>query len=179
MNRQPQVPIDVDQETGVWTTDGLPMLYVPRHFFVNNHLAVEKALGRGQYEAVLYPAGYQSAYHWCSKEAARHGLGGVAVFEHYLKRLSQRGWGQFSFRDIVPEDTSATIILEHSAFVLAQPQVQGRMCYMFAGWFAGAMDWLSDEAGRTTRARCRELSCAGESGEHRHCVFEVTPVAVR
>ena len=25
---KPQLPIDVDEETGVWTTDGLPMLYV-------------------------------------------------------------------------------------------------------------------------------------------------------
>ena len=42
----PQVPIDVDEKTGVWTTDALPMLYVPRHFLVNNHEAVEQALGR-------------------------------------------------------------------------------------------------------------------------------------
>ena len=43
---KPQVPIEVDESTGVWTTDGLPMLYVPRHFFVNNHTAIEEALGR-------------------------------------------------------------------------------------------------------------------------------------
>ncbi|SAL58520.1 V4R domain-containing protein [Caballeronia choica] len=43
---QPQLPIDVDPQTGVWTTDALPMLYVPRHFFTNNHIAVEEALGR-------------------------------------------------------------------------------------------------------------------------------------
>ena len=40
-------PIDVDADTGVWSTNGLPMLYVPRHFFINNHLAIEAALGRG------------------------------------------------------------------------------------------------------------------------------------
>ena len=43
---QPQLPINVDPDTGVWTTDALPMLYVPRHFFTNNHVAVEDALGR-------------------------------------------------------------------------------------------------------------------------------------
>ncbi len=26
----PQLPIEVDSETGVWTSDALPMLYVPR-----------------------------------------------------------------------------------------------------------------------------------------------------
>ena len=42
----PEVPIDVDPETGIWRTDGLPMIYLPRHFLVNNHVAVEEALGR-------------------------------------------------------------------------------------------------------------------------------------
>src|SRR5699024_9495803 len=41
----PEMPIEVDSETGVWTTDALPMLYVPRHFFVNNHIGIEEALG--------------------------------------------------------------------------------------------------------------------------------------
>ena len=58
----PQVPIDVDPESGVWRTDGLPMLYVPRHFFINNHLAVEAALGWKVYAELLYEAGYRSAY---------------------------------------------------------------------------------------------------------------------
>ena len=31
----PQVPINVDPSTGVWTTDNLPMIYMPRHFFIN------------------------------------------------------------------------------------------------------------------------------------------------
>lgn len=38
----PQLPIEVDSETGVWTSDALPMLYVPRHFFVNNHMGIEE-----------------------------------------------------------------------------------------------------------------------------------------
>ena len=40
----PQLPIEVDSETGVWTSDALPMLYVPRHFFVNNHMGIEEVL---------------------------------------------------------------------------------------------------------------------------------------
>jgi hypothetical protein len=95
----PQVPIDVDEDTGVWTTDGLPMIYVPRHFFVNNHVEVERVLGRDAYASSLYEAGYRSAHFWCKKEAATHSLRGMAVFEHYLRRLSQRGWGLFSLVD--------------------------------------------------------------------------------
>ena len=72
----PQVPIDVDEKTGVWTTDALPMLYVPRHFLVNNHEAVEQALGREAYAAILYAAGHKSAYYWCDREARQHGIRG-------------------------------------------------------------------------------------------------------
>lgn len=141
---QPQLPINVDPNTGVWTTDALPMLYVPRHFFTNNHTAVEEALGRDAYAEILYKAGYKSAYHWCDKEAKLHGLGGMAVFEHYLKRLSQRGWGLFSILEADPANARAKIELCHSSFVLAQPGKEGKLCYMFAGWFAGAMDWVND-----------------------------------
>lgn len=42
----PQLPIEVDSETGVWTSDALPMLYVPRHFFVNNHMGIRRGAGR-------------------------------------------------------------------------------------------------------------------------------------
>ena len=39
----PQVPIAVDCATGMWTTDGLPMLYMPRHFFMNYYAAMAAA----------------------------------------------------------------------------------------------------------------------------------------
>ncbi|MFT4994692.1 MAG: hypothetical protein ACI965_001731 [Paraglaciecola sp.] len=82
----PEMPIQVDDATGVWSTDSLPMLYVPRHFFVNNHMAIEEALGPQKYADILYKAGYKSAYYWCEKEAAAHGLSGEAIFEHYMTR---------------------------------------------------------------------------------------------
>src|SRR5690606_6647438 len=78
----PEMPIEVDDETGVWTTDALPMLYVPRHFFVNNHMGIEEVLGADKYAEILYKAGYKSAWHWCEKEAECHGISGAAVFEH-------------------------------------------------------------------------------------------------
>jgi hypothetical protein len=45
----PSVPIKIDPDTGIWSTDGLPMIYMPRHFFVNNHLAIEAALSEEVY----------------------------------------------------------------------------------------------------------------------------------
>jgi hypothetical protein len=170
---QPLLPIEVNEETGVWTTDGLPMIYVPRHFFVNNHSAVADALGADRYAEILYPAGYKSAYFWCDKEAKTHGLSGLPVFEHYLKRLSQRGWGQFSFLSADPATGHARIKLDHSVFVLQQPELKGKLCYMFAGWFAGAMDWVGDTLGHGYKTESAESACASEN--HDHCVFTVTP----
>lgn len=178
---QPQLPIDVDPNTGVWTTDALPMLYVPRHFFTNNHVAVEEALGQDAYAEILYKAGYKSAYYWCDKEAPAHGIQGMAVFEHYLNRLSQRGWGLFSIIEADPVNARARIELRHSSFVLQQPEKIGKLCYMFAGWFAGAMDWVNDttpEGKGAPRAFSKEAQCAGEHHDHHgHCVFEVSPIA--
>ena len=171
----PQLPIEVNDETGVWTTDGLPMLYVPRHFFTNNHIAVEAALGRDKYSEILYPAGYKSAYFWCEKEAATHGLIGLPVFEHYLKRLSQRGWGLFSFVSADVDTGHAQIALKNSSFVLQQPGASGKLCYMFEGWFAGAMDWVGQNTGRSYQTVSRETQCAAEGQDH--CVFSISPKA--
>ncbi len=166
----PQVPIEVDAETGVWSTDGLPMLYVPRHFFVNNHLAVEAALGREVYGGSLYAAGYRSAYSWCEAEALTHGLSGMAVFHHYMKRLSQRGWGRFDGREIDPETGCGRVRLDHSCFVLHPGSgALGKRCYMCAGWFPGALDWVGRDRGWALTAE--EVGCAGEG--HDHCSFEV------
>lgn len=204
---QPQVPIEVNETTGVWTTDGLPMLYVPRHFFVNNHTAIEEALGREKYATLLYDAGYKSAYFWCASEAKTHGLSGLPVFEHYLKRLSQRGWGQFRFQTADAKTGAAEIRLENSLFVLAQAAhgaggpasaahaassaggpatasvalrqaapagtPTGTRCYMFAGWFAGAMDWVLDTSGVGVKTHSAELQCGGQG--HAHCLFRVRP----
>jgi hypothetical protein len=171
---QPQVPIEVNETTGVWTTDGLPMLYVPRHFFVNNHTAIEEALGREKYATLLYDAGYKSAYFWCASEAKTHGLSGLPVFEHYLKRLSQRGWGQFRFQSADAKTGAAEIRLENSLFVLAQASTPpGTRCYMFAGWFAGAMDWVLDTSGVGVKTHSAELQCGGQG--HAHCLFRVRP----
>ena len=130
----PEVPIDVDPETGVWTTDGLPMLYLPRHFFINNHLAIEQALGRAAYAKLLYTAGHRSAYYWCEQAAARHRLAGIGVFHHYLSRLSQRGWGRFDGGGIDPQTGTGEVRVTHSCFVAhAGRSAAQKVCYMLAG----------------------------------------------
>ena len=173
----PQVSIEVNDDTGVWSVDGMPMILVPRHFLVNNHLAVEAALGKREYARQLFTAGHKSAYVWCDQEAQRHGIVGIDVFHHYMKRLSQRGWGQFYVDRIDAEGGRAVIRVEHSVFVLERRKGRRRRaCYMFAGWFCGALEFVAEGLGVKSKTRARETQCAAE-GRHDHCIFNVTPRA--
>lgn len=173
--RAPQIPIDVDPETGVWTTDGLPMIYMPRHFFVNNHMAVEKALGVEAYARDLYDAGHKSAWQWCDQEAVTHKLNGLDVFRHYMKRISQRGWGRFTIIELDERSGAARIRLDHSVFVYHYGPAAGRrVCYMFAGWFPGSLEWAGRNMRRDWKLAASEVQC-GSDGRHDHCVFECLP----
>ncbi len=171
----PEVPIAVDPETGVWSTDGLPMLYVPRHFFVGNHLACEAALGRAAYAARLYDAGFRAAHTWCARTAEARGLRGMDVFALYMQRLSQRGWGQFDASGIDLETGCGTLVVHNSCFVLHEPDAAdtGARCYMFAGWAPGALAWVGEDGARPLRVQATETTCAAEG--HAACTFTLAP----
>ncbi|QMV14638.1 DUF5943 domain-containing protein [Vibrio spartinae] len=172
----PEMPILVDDETGVWTTDALPMLYVPRHFFVNNHMAIEEEMGAERYAQILYKAGYKSAYYWCEKEAQAHGIEGDAVFEHYMNRLSQRGWGIFTIEHLNIAEGSARVRLDNSAFVYQYGKVNRKVDYMFTGWFAGAIDQIAQSLGYTVQTQAEQVQSAAEDGCD-YGIFDVSPVA--
>lgn len=163
----PQVPIAVDEATGEWSVDGMPMILVPRHFFLNNHHAIESALGRERYAELLFHAGHKSAHVWCEQEAKTHGLEGVAVFYHYMQRLSQRGWGQFRVESIDPSAGRARVRVHHSVFAVEKGE---KTCYMFRGWFPGALEFVAQSGRKLTST---EVQCAAEG--HDHCLFEINP----
>ncbi|WP_108126355.1 DUF5943 domain-containing protein [Saccharospirillum mangrovi] len=171
----PEMPIEVDDDTGVWTTDALPMLYVPRHFFINNHQAIEDEIGAERYAEILYKAGYKSAWHWCEKEAQLHGLNGAAVFEHYMRRLSQRGWGLFSIEQLDIAAGTARVRLDHSAFVYFYGKVNRKVDYMFTGWFAGALDQIAEAQGLAIKTRAVQTQSAAQEGVD-FGLFDVTPL---
>ena len=171
---RPEVPINVDPDTGVWSTDGLPMIYMPRHFFVNNHLAVEAALGQETYAQQLYGAGHKSAWDWCEKVSATQKIAGIDVFHHYMKRISQRGWGQFTPMSFDSATGSCDVQLEHSVFVEHCGTDTGRkLCYMYSGWFAGSLEWVGQATNRNYSLSAHEESCAA-NGAHQ-CLFYVRP----
>lgn len=132
---------------------------------------------------VLYAAAYKSAYHWCEKEAILHQLSGMQMFEYYLTRLSQRGWGHFSIAHTYANTGVVEVKLEYSSFVLSQPEKPGKICNMFAGWFAGAMDWATQEKGHTAHTNCESAHCAetfcakhlSTGNSQNHCIFTVQP----
>jgi len=162
---QPQVPIEVSERTGEWSVDGIPMILVPRHFFLNNHLAIEQALGREKYADLLFHAGYKSAYTWCEKEARTHGLAGMAVFHHYMKRLSQRGWAQFEVQSVNEATGAARVHVRHSVFAVEKSGKKS--CYMFRGWFPGSLEFVT---GNKNSLRSEEVQCAAEGADY--CIFE-------
>jgi predicted hydrocarbon binding protein len=164
---QPLVPIEVDEATGEWSVDGIPMILVPRHFFLNYHLAMEEALGREKYAELVFHAGYKSAYTWCEKEARTHGLNGIEVFHHYMKRLSQRGWAQFDVRSVDAASGEARVHVRHSVF--ATEKTGRKACYMLRGWFPGSLEFVTGKKGSLESA---ELQCAAEGADY--CVFETT-----
>lgn len=171
----PQIPLEVDDTTGWWKVDALPMILVPQHFFVNNHKAIEAALGPAKYKEMLDAAGHKSAYYWCEKEAEHHGMGPVEVFHHYMLRLSQRGWGMFSVEHLDPETGHARIRLDHSAFVNQYGKDAGRkVCYMFEGWLEGSIEYIGHKLGKNYKVYAEESHCASE-GKHDHCIFTVVP----
>jgi hypothetical protein len=168
----PEVPIDVDPDTGIWRTDGMPMVYLPRHFLVNNHLATEAALGRDAYRGILRTATEKSAIAWCQAESKSHGLAAEATVRHYFKRLSQRGWGRFSVLELSARQ--GLVALENSVFVLeAASRADQPICYMFAGFVLGALRFLIASdciGGDHHKIVCEETQCAA-MGQHDRCLI--------
>jgi hypothetical protein len=60
-------------------------------------------------------------------------MGGVEVFRHYMRRITQRGRGQFDILKLEPETGNAQVRLRHSAMVDEAHRIRGRrVCYTFS-----------------------------------------------
>jgi predicted hydrocarbon binding protein len=171
----PPVAIEIDETTGHWVSDGLPMVFTPRHFFMSMVEAMEAAVGPAAAATHLYDAGFRSAETWCRLERERTGMGAIEVVHFYLERLSQRGWGRFALSDLDPATGTGTVTLHHSSFVAHYGSDAGRkVCGLCAGWAPGALTAAGTSLGRPWRLRGAETQCAAEG--HTHCEFSVTAV---
>ncbi|MEO8627758.1 MAG: DUF5943 domain-containing protein [Betaproteobacteria bacterium] len=174
--RPPQLPLDVDPATGVWRADGSPVILVPRHFLMGTYKAFAEALGTEGYSRAIDTAGRAAARSWCMQQAEHYGLQGIAVLEHYLARISQRGWGQFRLLEHDLMAGTARVELRHSAFVLtAEPADHAKQCAVFESWIAAGLEVCCEESGMPKKLSAREVQCAGDRHAP-HCEFDVAPV---
>lgn len=162
----PAVPISVDPETGVWTTNGMPMLYVPRHFLTGLIRTVREALGEDAAQRHFHTSCADAAYRWCAMEARQTGLTGIDVFHHYMRRLSERGWGLFDGSGIDAATGIGRVLLRHSAFVADVGPTGHKVCGFCTGWAPGALAWVGASQGRDWRLTGHELRCAAEGFPH-------------
>lgn len=166
----PQVRFELDQPAEM----PLPQVYAK--VLSNDHAALEAALGREHYAGIIYRAGYKSARYWCEKDARLQALDGRAVFDRFLKHLSESVWGRFSLVEVDSASRNAEIRLDHSPFVLTQGETcAAKHCHLFSGWFAGAVDWLGERSGCAAAGKasstCKQTQCGAQG--HDHCIFSV------
>ncbi|HTS92256.1 MAG TPA: DUF5943 domain-containing protein [Stellaceae bacterium] len=168
------VPVAVDAKTGAWSVDGQPVILVPRHFWAFVQMECERKFGIEGTREVYDAATRKAARVWCEREARTHGLAGVAVFRHYLDRMSRRGWARMTIETVDPAAGTAQIRLDHSALAAEYGAQAGRrVCYMFAAAFEGAMEWVAETAGAAGRLEAFETQCAAEGAPC--CRFQVRP----
>jgi predicted hydrocarbon binding protein len=131
-------------------------------------------LGHERTSELYRESGARSAREWCAKEAVTHGLRGAAIFHHYMKRLSQRGWAQFSVEHLDTAAGYARVRVGHSVFVAeCGRQARRKVCYMFEGWLEGALRYIMMAEGNPQQLRCQELQCAAEGWDH--CLLKIRP----
>jgi hypothetical protein len=168
----PEVPIDVDPETGIWRTDGLPMIYVPRHFLVNLQKTMEAEVGPARFRELFYASAELSARQWCAAEAKTHGLAPINTFRHYLRRMSQRGHGRFALARFDRDAGEAEVVARNSAFALGYgPETGRKVCVLLEGSFAGGVAHVLEGEGIPGTARCEEVACLAEG--HPDCRFAI------
>jgi|ERR1700728_584174 len=170
----PQVPLVVDDATGVWSSDGQPMILIPRRFFVFLQMEAEKLFGLEGAQDLYDAASRRGARIWCENEARRSDSSGREIFTRYLNRVSSRGMGRFTLLTLDAAQCAATVEFDQSIFVAEYGPNQGRcVCYSFSAALAGAMDYLrADQSPSDMVPSAREVHC--QSNGSALCRFEVT-----
>ena len=136
-----------------------------------DYAAMDAALGRDKHQEMLFAASHKSAVQWAQAEAKTHGLRDVAVFRHYLNRLSQRGWAQFTIQSVDLAGPTARVRVDNSVYGLQLGKTGRTECAMFAGSLAGCLEWATTDAGRPAQLTAVETQCTAQG--HEHCAFEV------
>ena len=151
----------------------VPMVLMPRWFFVNIKQAVERMCGPDTARRVYYQAGWEGAQKWARVQMEQGGLDGRAVMEQYMNSAGLRGWGKLTVREYDEDTGRVKVELTNSAVALETGPAEQAACDHFPGSIAGAMSAILEAKGKPLKLSGRELEC--HSLGHGRCLFEVGP----
>jgi len=79
--------------------DSVPMVPLPRWFFVAIKRQIEELCDPETARQVYYRAGWEGATKWVQVQMDQAGLSGRAVLEQYMNSASLRGWGRLKITE--------------------------------------------------------------------------------
>jgi len=153
--------------------DGIPMVLMPRWFFVGIMKRVVTEAGPDIASKIYYDAGYEGAYNW-SKVQIEKGLRGLEIIEQYLGSMTHRGWGRFEILDFDEEKGRGNFRLHNSALALEQGRTGESICLWVPGAMAGSMQAILEQHGSELKVRGQETQCL--SAGQPFCEYIVAPV---
>jgi predicted hydrocarbon binding protein len=153
-----------------WTEDDrlmlgpVPMVLLPRWFFVGIMRRVVRDAGSDVAARVYADAGFEGAYNWARVQLAA-GLSGRAVMEQYLGSMTCRGWGRFEIETFDPETGRGVFRFHNSALALEMGETGQPVCLWTSGAMAGGVQAILDSEGIDIRVRGKEVECRS-AGAH-------------
>jgi len=145
--------------------DTVPMLLMPRWFFVAIKKQVEKLAGQDIAKNVFYEAGYEGATKWAQTQMREAGLTGQEVMEQYLRSASLRGWGRFEIVSFEEEKGKGLFRLHKSAVAEETGRGSKVVCDHLPGSLAGAFQAILDQKGKTLKVVGRERKCISKGDD--------------
>ena len=152
--------------------DTVPMILMPRWFFVGIMKRVVSEAGPQIASKIYYAAGYEGAYNW-SKVQIENGLRGMDIIKQYLGSMTHRGWGRFEILKFDDVKGQANYRLHHSALALELGQTGKAGCLWVPGALAGSMQAVLESKGNPLKVRSRETRCLSEGQPY--CEYIVAP----
>jgi predicted hydrocarbon binding protein len=155
--------------------DTVPMVLMPRWFFVAIKKQIEKLSGDDISKQVYYNAGYEGATLWAQTQIKEAGLSGKAIMEQYLGSASMRGWGRFAILSFKKDEGKGHFQLYNSAVAEETGHSDRTVCDHLPGSLAGAFQAILDHDGKTLKVIGRETKCICQGDQW--CEFIVEPLS--
>ena len=155
--------------------DTVPMILMPRWFFVAIKNEMERLCGPERTQEVYYLAGWEGARKWVEVQMEQAGLTGRDVLEQYMNSASLRGWGELTVMEFDEMTGHAVVRLRRSAIAEETGPSDRVVCDHLPGSIAGAVQAILKASGRQSNIRGRERKCISRGDET--CEFVTEPAA--